>query len=325
MTDVVIYDLSDPLRRRTIYADSGLLALAPNHADLDLTLYDGVMQEVPNNRPAELSRLFYRSTRKRVKGVISSYQESSAGTVSKGDREMSVCEMQRELERADFQMQLVNNEIAVAAYENEGQRGKKPTPPSPRPKVGIGRIYCGLLSLFSVTPAHAQGVARYQGGTGNTNKSPQEEMAFRARLQDGRFRWEEARRERNRYDVEIQKKFSLAASCMIFVLVGAPIALRFPRGGVGLVIGVSFAIFGIYYVGLIGGETLADKGYLPPWLAMWGANIILLVLGLVLVSQMGREATTARGGDFGEMVAMARARIFGWLRMFGVPVERRRA
>jgi lipopolysaccharide export system permease protein len=156
------------------------------------------------------------------------------------------------------------------------------------------------------------------------SQAVRDSMEIRGRREDTNFRWEEARRERNRFDVEIQKKFSLAASCMIFVLVGAPIALRFPRGGVGLVIGVSFAIFGLYYVGLIGGETLADKGYLPPWVAMWGANIILLVLGLVLASQMGRESTTARGGDFAELLATARTRFFGWLRVVGIPVERRR-
>ena len=89
-------------------------------------------------------------------------------------------------------------------------------------------------------------------------------------------------------------------------------------------IGVSFAVFGLYYVGLIGGETLADKGYLPPWLAMWAANLILLAIGVVLASQMGRESSTARGGDMREMMAAARARVGGWVRRVGIPVERRR-
>ena len=74
--------------------------------------------------------------------------------------------------------------------------------------------------------------------------------------------------------IEIQKKFSLAAACIVLVLVGAPIALRFPRGGVGLVIGVSFVVFAVYYVGLIGGEALANKNIISPFWAMWAGNII---------------------------------------------------
>jgi lipopolysaccharide export LptBFGC system permease protein LptF len=66
----------------------------------------------------------------------------------------------------------------------------------------------------------------------------------------------------------------------VFVLIGVPIALRFPRGGIGMVIAISLAIFGIYYVGLIGGETLGDEGYVPAAVAMWATNIIFGVLGL---------------------------------------------
>jgi lipopolysaccharide export LptBFGC system permease protein LptF len=56
----------------------------------------------------------------------------------------------------------------------------------------------------------------------------------------------------NEYAVEYHKKFAIAFACIVFVLVGAPIAVRFPRGGVGMVIAISLTIFGIYYVSLIG-------------------------------------------------------------------------
>ena len=45
------------------------------------------------------------------------------------------------------------------------------------------------------------------------------------------MRIDQARHEHNRYGVEIQKKFALAAACVVFVLIGAPIALRFPAAG----------------------------------------------------------------------------------------------
>jgi len=357
MKDVVILDVSDPSRRRTIYADHGTLSLARNQRDLDMTLYDGVMMEVPNNKPGELTRLFYKRDRLRVKSVFSSYQQSQSGTISKGDREMSVCEMQRELARADLVVRQARFDADIAEFERAaGSRVPRPAPPVLDRWQGIGGAYCQFLTLFGVKPANAQAptpnaqapTPNAQAPTPNaqaptpdaqaptptarrlgrpaldtTTLAPDQE-GYRARIQEAQFRMEEARRQRNRYDVEIQKKFSLAAACVVFVLIGAPVALRFPRGGVGLVIGVSFAIFGLYYVGLIGGETLADKGYLPPWVAMWIANILLLAIGLALAARMGRESATTRGGDFTELLVTARARIFGWMRRVGVPVERRR-
>jgi lipopolysaccharide export system permease protein len=339
MKDVVIYDLSDPLRRRTIYADSGNLALAANRRDLNLTLFSGVMQEVPNTKPAEMTRMFYTSTRKRVSGVFSSFQESETGTISKGDREMSVCEMQRRLARADYDLRLAEFERKEMEYERAKQKGARPVTPKLRSSIGIAGVYCRMLALFDVKTLQAQSPPASQAAndTNGTKASAapvaapatvppkdHQDVMYESRITEAKYRVDQARRERNRYDVEIQKKFSLAAACIIFVLIGAPIALRFPRGGVGLVIGVSFSIFGLYYVGLIGGETLADKDFLPPWVAMWAVNVILLVIGLVLASQMGRETSTSRGGDFAELLATVRGKFLGWLRRFGIAIERRR-
>ena len=345
MRDVTIYDLSDQTRRRTIIADSGLLRTA-GARDLDMMLYSGVMHEVPNNRPEELTRLFYRQDRIRIRNVLGGFEESRSNTVSKGDREMSICEMHRAMTAGDFQVR--TNEYQIKVIEAQQRKLPPPKRPTRGNVVGLSMLYCGILDLVRVKTAQAQapGAARDARqraldsvaaraalrraqlaedsllDTVTVPHSPQT-AALRQQLQETRYRRTEALRERNRYDVEIQKKFSLAAACIIFVLIGAPIALRFPRGGVGLVIGVSFAVFGLYYVGLIGGETLADKGYLPPWLAMWAANLILLLVGVVLASQMGRESSTARGGDFRELMAAARVRVGGWMRRVGIKVERR--
>ncbi|HJQ21742.1 MAG TPA: LptF/LptG family permease [Gemmatimonadaceae bacterium] len=355
MRDVVIYDLSDPMRRRTIVADSGMLMVAQNQQDLILTLYHGYMVEVPNTRPAELTRLFYRHDELRVRNVLGGYQQSEANTVSKSNREMSICEMHQAMMAGDFQVRTADYEIE--SLRAQQQNRPKPTRPARGPGYGLSRVYCALLKGLRPAAAQAQAPAPSQRQSApqgdsldvrrkaiskgaqalrmprpfssrvDTISRPHSAQSAQllAQVQEAEYRRAEAVRERNGYDVEIQKKFSLAAACVIFVLIGAPIALRFPRGGVGLVIGVSFAIFGLYYVGLIGGEALAEKGYLPPWLAMWAANIILLIIGFGLASQMGSEATTARGGDFREMMALARLRIFGWLRRMGLPVERRRA
>src|SRR5262249_49954589 len=95
---------------------------------------------------------------------------------------------------------------------------------------------------------------------------------------DAKIRLDDARHWRNRYAIEIQKKFSLAAACVVLVLVGAPISLRFPRGGVGLVLIASFLIFSVYYVGLNAGEALANHNLLSPFWAMWAGNVIFAIV-----------------------------------------------
>ena len=103
--------------------------------------------------------------------------------------------------------------------------------------------------------------------------------------------------------VEIEKKFAIAIACVIFALLGAPIAFRFPRGGVGLTIGVSLSVFGIYYCGLIAGEELARRGYLHPFVAMWGTNAILLAIGIILTARLGHEGTTNHGSELSDQMA----------------------
>lgn len=122
-------------------------------------------------------------------------------------------------------------------------------------------------------------------------------------------------------EVEVQKKLAIAAATLVFVLLGVPLALRFPRGGVGMVIAASLTIFSIYYVGLIGGEALANAGIVPPMIAMWSTNVLFGTLGLVGFWRLGDERSNARGGDSGGLRRVARRLARG--RIAVRPVEAR--
>ena len=110
-----------------------------------------------------------------------------------------------------------------------------------------------------------------------------------------------AQRRVNRYLVEIHKKWAISLACLIFVLVGVPLALRFPRGGMGLVIGGGLVVFAIYYMGLTAGESLGDIGLLSPSLAMWAPNFLLLALGILGLLWARRASGSTRGGDLTEI------------------------
>ncbi|HTJ22790.1 MAG TPA: LptF/LptG family permease [Gemmatimonadaceae bacterium] len=456
MRDVTIYDVSDARKRRTIYADSGTLQLAPNRKDLLMHLYHGMMMSVPTNQSEQLDRIYYAEDQLKVRDVANSFQTISSDTSAKGEREMSVCEMQAEFESRHRALQRAYADSARAVWRVLNSRGdKRPEPPATKftKAGGIGAMYCRLIkkyfhvqtasaaelpragSLFNTqdsvkrqdttskrqdttskqrdTTAKAQdsakaaaakqqdsakaALARQQDssskaimatlgdsvwvivdgiikhvarakippgafipettaasraakaaggaapvagqpgapagvnpatiapatpaapapstGTPATDTAAKQDIqsAIAMEVSDAKIRIDDARHWRNRYGVEIQKKFSLAAACIVFVLVGAPIALRFPRGGVGLVIGVSFVVFAVYYVGLIGGESLANHSIISPFWAMWADNILFLIVGLVLVARMGHEGVTSRGGNLHEMIYATRA----WLARVG--------
>lgn len=230
--------------------------------------------------------------------------------------------------------------------------------------ITIGGTYCRLLSLFGVKQAQAAEPAPVPtpqfGGT-RAQRARERDLVEKQRLaQDSARRATtaataqgpavppsagfapvgvegtlgaisalgdriaETQRTRDMFGVEIHKKFSLAVACIVFILIGAPVALRFPRGGVGLVISVSLSVFALYYVGLIAGQSLAENGTLTPFWSMWMANILFTIVGLFLLARMGRESGSSRGGDMREMLDLLRAWFAGMLRKMGLKADRRR-
>jgi lipopolysaccharide export system permease protein len=104
------------------------------------------------------------------------------------------------------------------------------------------------------------------------------------------------------YLVEIHKKYTISVACFTFVLIGVPLALRFPRGGMGLVLGGGLVIFAVFYVSMVGGEALADRGFVSPALAMWFPNILVVTVGLLGLIRVSREFGSTRGGDLADLV-----------------------
>jgi lipopolysaccharide export system permease protein len=311
MREVTIYDMGDATRRRTIYADSGNMQMSAGMKDLELTLYNGNMQDVPTATPTELQRLYFKVDFVRMRGVGNQYEKSSGDTY-KGNREMTVCEMYAAVKRARSDYAFAAKGFATAlqdaAKENlrispEAQKIRMKPPNT----TDVASLYCGLMNLFTVKTAHAetlQGasstratfhapvITPAQPGPATAKARPVSGLVDQAAL-----RVTETSQTMNELSVEINKKFAMAVACFVFVLLGAPIALRFPRGGVGLTIGVSLGVFALYYVCLIGGQALGNRGIIPPAISMWMADVLFAAVALWLLARMGAEGSTGRGGD----------------------------
>ncbi|GGK67605.1 LptF/LptG family permease [Rufibacter glacialis] len=97
-------------------------------------------------------------------------------------------------------------------------------------------------------------------------------------------------RERNNYEIEIHRKFTQAFACFIMFLIGAPLGAIIRKGGLGMPVIISIAFFIVYYVLSILGEKWGREGVAPVALGMWGANMILLPVGLFFLYQARNDS-----------------------------------
>ncbi|MCP4655110.1 MAG: YjgP/YjgQ family permease [bacterium] len=95
--------------------------------------------------------------------------------------------------------------------------------------------------------------------------------------------------ERNLARIEIHKKFSIPAACLVFGLLGLSLGVTSARGGRFSGFALSLVIILIYYILLNAGEKFAGKGVVSPWLAVWFSNLLLLAVGLYLLAQRNRD------------------------------------
>jgi lipopolysaccharide export system permease protein len=266
MWDVQIFDVSDPGTLHTVFADSGHAAFSANGTDMVLQLFDGHTREVSAGQPETFRRIYFQKQIFGIPGIGNQLQRNDRPDGFRGDREMSIGMLQAQIDtlsrqRRDETRTLRQNALTDLDFALTGKRG-------------AGTEGVGL-------PMEEGGVRTRTRRTADVLNNAQRQLG----------QLDESMRN---FSVEIHKKYSIAVASLVFVIVGAPLALRFGGGGIGMVIATSMAVFSLYYVGLIGGESLAGRGIVTPIFAMWIMNAVMTVVGLFGLATMGRETSTAR-------------------------------
>ncbi len=341
LTDVEIFDLSLLDGRRVIYADSGSMAFDGNQTDLVLTLHNGKVHEYKTLEPGRFQVTRFVKNTVRVKNVQNLFQRDSVN-FDRGDREMTTCEMMDQVSafrktsagalevRADYARRDLKTLMRLT---QTGLPSRPADSVAPRKHCGQWRVLeraIGKFLLPEVVEAQAAGQpppvkravsprpmpanvqlvdttgvlgANRGAAVGQNLVSLTTLSEVTAAQQDQKYGITQA----HRFQVEIHKKYTISVACFSFVLIGVALALRFPRGGMGLVIGGGLVIFALFYVSMVGGESLADRGLVSPVLAMWFPNILVVGAGLLGLVRVNREFGSTRGGDFADLFSILTA------------------
>jgi lipopolysaccharide export system permease protein len=91
------------------------------------------------------------------------------------------------------------------------------------------------------------------------------------------------------YLLEFHKKFSIPFACLIFVLFAFPLSLLARRSGRAMGFGLGLLVSAVYWGLLFMGQTLGMRLELPPPLAMWLPNLLVLAAAVVLLANRMRS------------------------------------
>ncbi|MCD6161952.1 MAG: LptF/LptG family permease [candidate division Zixibacteria bacterium] len=263
ISDITIFDHKDSKSPRTITAKKGNIEFSPDGSLLIMHLSDGEIHEPDPDDIERYRRVKFKKQTLTIEGSSTELVRSESG--SRGDREMPVRMMIDENKRYFSKIQasqvkidtLVKNELANVLTISQTEKN---APLKVLKKIPIRHASKSTKDLLSIIKFEINNIKTY------------------TRLMNSR-------------SVEIHKKFSIPAACIVFILIGAPLGVMTRKGGMATSIGLSLLFFIIYWAFLIGGEELADRMYISGALAMWLPNIIIGAAGIILIYIVNKQTT----------------------------------
>jgi lipopolysaccharide export system permease protein len=262
MRGVTIYQLNPGGPPTTILARSGYLTYTPDGRTAVLQLRDGEIHDIPAEEGGsrKYRRLVFKTHVINIAGAGGILERTVRN--SRSDREMSARDLMSDRDRQQDQYRRTR----AARRERLLAAGATPEVVAALDRAGPRAALDALLGSV---------------GLGHDPLETFAESHPELRTEVEMWKVESAALERRiaSLSVEIHKKFSLPAACVVFVLLGAPLGMRVKRAGPAVAF-LSVAFFLFYYLCLVGGEELANRLLLPPWLAMWLPNLVLGALGL---------------------------------------------
>ena len=261
LEDVTIYNDDNSKIQTTITASRGRISVKGARVILDLE--DGEIHELNVANPEEYRRIEFEYHRFTI--PIKNMQLERSTSRRRGDREMSADMMRGRVRELDSKISTALKKIQEHSDNSLGKIFKSDDDAASKP--GQTETQISLLS-----DSRGKSIEKSIRKIKRTIQL----IASEINLIDN------YKRQQNRFLVEIQKKYSIPFACVVFMLVGAPLGILAKRGGFAVGISISLSFFIMYWVFLIAGEDLADRGIVSPSWAMWSPNIIVGVLGIYL-------------------------------------------
>jgi len=271
---ITIFDNSDPKQTTTITAHSGYMVYSKTRKALIFTLFDGEYHDLDIKKPDDYQRSHFE--RQIVNIPARNFELEEHESHFRSDREMNIKMMQEKVDKTRLD-EIRQQKKILKTIRNQTLPVNRLLERADSVGTVPDTLSLASLSKLKTRPARQRALRQLQRNiqslAGKMNIIAQKE-----RIMD-------------KYKVEIYKKISIPFACLIFIIIGAPLGIMSRKGNIGTAVSLSLGFFVLYWAFLIGGEKLADRNMVSPFMAMWSANFLILGIGLILLTRSVKESS----------------------------------
>ncbi len=265
---VTIYDNTNGQRTSLVSADSGTIEFSADYSKFIIFLKQGEIHQIIPNRLEDFRKIEFNQYQIVIPASGFAFVRSNENMISRGDREMKIADMSRIVQESTK-----NSDSAKSRVEKRLSKHYK------------------FLAGIEPNPVNI---------TLNTNKAltwsyglhevEKRINIIKADIVSDINQTQDFTQRANQYKVEIYKKYSIPFACFLFVLVGCPLGIMTKKGNFGISAGISIFFYIFSWISLIGGEKLADRGFLSPFVSMWLGNFSIFIIGIFLIIRANNES-----------------------------------
>jgi lipopolysaccharide export system permease protein len=259
---IVIYDVTRPAYSTMVTAEKGTIEFSGDYQYLVMTLFNGEIHQVKQPDHLTYRNISFKKYRFVFESSGFGFARSTGNRMRTGDSELSAKELLSIGEEFKKRIEASENRIS-------------------RPLDNLtGAIASGKAAALVSSPS-SDTVKKDAAAAGYVDRQLGQLDSELQSISENRSMY-------NRYMAAYHKKYALSFACFVFVLVGAPLGVLARRGGFGVGAAMSLLFFVLYWMILISGEKIAERGLLNPLISMWMADIVMSAIGIVLVVSLSR-------------------------------------
>lgn len=262
MSGLTIYDNSKIREKNIINAEYGFLNFTNDYNRMLLDLHSGEIHQSRRGEVKEYKKIDFEQYQIFMKADGFEFVESEGDLMKRGNRELSIADMEKITAEGSSKLSRIDSSI----------------------NQNINRSFAKLMGYCNQSDSiNKRSKIEYF-------KFVKSEINYLKNQINSDIYQEKKLISKNReLATEIEKKLAIPLACFIFIFVGCPLGILSKKGNFGISAAYTLGFYIIYWMCLISGEKLADRGILDPFYGIWMGNFVVGIIGIFVSLKVSYE------------------------------------